>query len=207
MQICKQNQAANAEARRRAKNQYRPSSAMQGVFGEKKIEEEYSLYNHPVDDDVDEGYLESIIEDADAEDEEDKEFRDNVKVIESNIPEKKKKLEETQRYISEITTKINQNNVPEISTEDKVGIIKVDKVKNEEIKEENQEEINSEDEEDLAQYLENHDDEEDEQTDEKYKEFEENITIVKLRDKIKLLKHRWEASLGYTLFWKDIQNN
>ena len=177
---------------------------MQGVFGEKKIEEEYSLYNHPVDDDADEGYLESIIEEIDAEDEEDKEMREKIKGIEKNIQEKKNKLEETQRYISEITTKINQN---QIKDTDEKGI-ESEKTKDDDIikEEDHQEEVNSDDDEDLAQYLENHDNEDndEDETDDVYKNFEENITLVKLRDKIKLLKHRWEASLGYTLFWKSI---
>lgn len=190
MQICKQNQAVNAEARKRAKNEYRSSSAMQGILGEKhsgekKIEEGYSLYNHPVDDDLDDGYLESIMEDVDAEDEEDKELRENIRA-------KRKKLEETKQYITEITTKINRNDISELSSNAKSEEVKLDDVaESDVIKEEHQEEINSEDEEDLAQYLENQDDEEDEEEmDEVYKNFEENITLVKLRDKLKLLRHR-----------------
>jgi hypothetical protein len=100
MQICKQNQAVNAEARMRAKNQYRPSSAMQNIFGDtKKIEEEYSLYDHPVDDDMDDELLESIIEDVDAENEEDKEFKENIVAIDMRIQEKHAKLAETQRQM------------------------------------------------------------------------------------------------------------
>lgn len=41
MEICLQNQAANAEARIRAKNQYRPSSAM-NIFGD-KLEKNVSI--------------------------------------------------------------------------------------------------------------------------------------------------------------------
>lgn len=45
-QIIEQNRVANAEARNRAKNQYRPSSAIQNIFGNsKKIEEDYSMYD------------------------------------------------------------------------------------------------------------------------------------------------------------------
>ena len=213
MQICKENQAVNAEARKRAKNQYRPSSGMQGVFGEKKIEEEYSLYNHPIDDDADDGFLGSIIEEVEAEDEEDKEMREKIKLIENNIHEKKSKLEQTQKYISEITTKINQNQIKEVNTEIKDSTSEKEE-ENDAIKEEEKDEVNSDDDEDLAQYLENLEnddtDGEEEKTDEVYKKFEENITLVKLRDKIKLLRYRWEASLGYTLFekaYKLIKNN
>lgn len=203
MQICKENQAANAEARMRAKNQYRPSTAMQGIFGDKKkIEEEYSLYDKPVDDDVDDGYLESIIEE-DNEDEEDKDFRENLKGIDKIIQEKRNKLEETQREIQEITVNINQKmDVLEEEVEDFPNTTTAKP--SEAIKEEeDQEEVNSEDEEDLAQYLEDQDDEdEEEETDEVYTKFEENQALVKLRDKIKMLRHRCEAGLGYTLFEK-----
>lgn len=95
MEIYKQNQATYAEARMREKNMYNHSGAMKGILtGEKKIEEEYSLYDHPVDDDQEDEYLESIIEEADAEDEEDKEFKENLKAIDEEIHNKKKKLEE-----------------------------------------------------------------------------------------------------------------
>lgn len=205
MQICKQNQAANAEARMRAKNQYRPSSAMQKIFGDKKIEEEYSLYDKPIDGDMDDEFLESIIEDVDAEDEEDREFKENIKAIDKKIQEKKIKLEETQRQMQELT--LNHHPRPskvEIKRNESKEFPKTEKtIESSTIKEGegNNEEESSEDEEELAQYLEEQDDDE-EEPGQVYKAFEENQTLVKLHDKIKMLKHRCEAALGYTLFEK-----
>ena len=191
-QIAKQNQEANAQARMRAKNQYRPSSAMQNIFGDKKnIEEEYSLYDQPEDDDHDEEHLERIEEDIEAEDEEDKELKENIKAIDQQIKKKKIKLEETQKQMQSLTLQFDQKESSEIDSEDSP-------VKNKAVSEHN-----DSSEEDLAQYLEeNEEDEEDEEQAEVYKKFEENKIVVKIMDKIKMLKHRCEAALGYTLFEK-----
>lgn len=189
LQICKQNQAVNAEARMRAKNQYRPSSAMQNIFGDKKkIEEEYSLYDHPVDDDMDDELLESIIEDVDAENEEDKDFKEKIIAIDMRIKEKQVKLAETQKQMQKITFTIDKSK-PETPPQDIA------------VKEEDKDDSDSDDEE-LAHLLEDNDDEEDEEPTHVYKAFEENRVLVKLRDKIKMLKHRCEAALGFNLFEK-----
>lgn len=135
-----------------------PSANTQNINGEmKKIEEDYSMYDKPVDDDENEDdLLESIPEEADAEDEDDKGDK----------------------------TKKNRSKSPKEGDDD------------------HQPNNESEDEEKIANYLENQDEESEEETDDLYKAFEENKTLVKLDDKIKLLKHRCEAGLGYSLYEK-----
>ena len=118
-----------------------------------KIEEDYSLYDQPIDDDDnDDEALEPIPEEDDAEDEDDK---------------------------GDGTKKRPHSRSPNNS-------------------EGNNGEIDSENEE-IAHYFENQDEDSEEETDDLYKAFEENKTLVKIQDKIKLLRHRCEAGLGYTL--------
>lgn len=192
MQIYKQNQAAYAEAKRRERDQYRPSTAMQLMFNEKKkIEEDYSLYDHPIDDDIDDEYLESIIEDIDAEDEEDKEFKETIRAIDKKIK------------VQELTLtrglKKKDLNISEIKEDQREDIVEEES----EIKDEDSNQDNSSDEgEELAHYLEENDDDEDEEPCEVYKAFEENQTMIKIRDKIKMHKHRCEAALGYNMYEK-----
>lgn len=177
IQACKENAAAKEAARIKEKSQYRPSSAMQNIFGDKKIEEEYSLYDQPDEDDKEDELLESIMEDIVAEDEDEKDFRENMKEINQQIQEKQNKLEETQSQIDSLSIsrpldfEEKENTEEEGATENK----------------------SSEDDEELEQLWggdDEEDDEEEEEHDKVYKAFEDNKTLVKLGDKIKNLKHR-----------------
>jgi hypothetical protein len=157
MRICKQNYENNYKAKLKEKKQYRPSSAMENIFGDKKkIEEDYSMYDKPEDDDLDDEFLESIKEE-DIEDEEDKELLEKTKAIDKNLQ----------------------------------SLIK-----------QNASEKSSDSGEEFAKLLEEDDDEDEEEQDELYDKFEQNQTLVKIIDKIKLLRHRCESALGYTLYEK-----
>lgn len=188
IQACKENVAAKEAARIKEKNQYRPSSAMVNIFGDKKkIEEDYAFYDQPVEDDKEDELLESIMEEVDAEDEEEKDFREDIKELDRQIQQKQDKLEETASQMNDLT-----GTKPFEMDESEEG-------------EDNLEDEKSSDDEEFAEIWEGKeesDGDEEEKHKKVYKSFEEKKTLVKLSDKIKMLKHRCEASLGFTLYEK-----
>ncbi len=179
IQACKENVAAQEAARIKEKNQYRPSSAMVNIFGEKKkIEEDYAYYDQPIEDDKEDELLESIMEEVDAEDEEEKEFRQDIQNIDREIQHKQNKLDQTGSLGSEgeIGKTMEFGDSEDGSMEDD---------KSEDDDEEIEEIWAGKDESDTDEQTMG-----DKEKKKVYKKFEDQKTLVKLRDKIKMLKHR-----------------
>lgn len=140
------------------------------------------MYEDAKDDDD----LEQIVEDAIAEEAGEQEELDSLKKeissIDNNIKMKQEKLGTTQRNIQLLTRtiKVETTQQPE------------------ELKEQETNDEDNSDDEELAQYFENQNDSEDEEETQEVIDPKEE-TLIKLKDKISLLRYRIEAGLGTTL--------
>ena len=110
-------------------------------------------------------------------------------MINNEIGEKRDVLGESQSVIDTLTMTLRYDQTQKIET-----------LEEEKVEDEGEED--SESDEELAQYLEDNDNSDDDDDD--YPEEEERNpyeeTLIKLKDKIGLLKHRCESGLGITLF-------
>lgn len=180
------------QARARVGDIYRPSTALQKSLGykQRRIIEDRSI-DDEVDDDDDE--LEGIEEDPRGEDHGDEELamiKNQINMINDEIGEKKDVLGQSQSVIEQLTMTLRYEQTQKIEPL-------------EETKEEEEEgEEDSESDEELTQYLQDDDGSDDDDLPEEEERNPYEETLIKLKDKIGLLKHRCESGLGIILFEK-----